>query len=153
MRVHGASFHGAVRLGHSEHDALEIVRLPRRAAALPPVAAARGCGARAGDAGAATSRRGGGKSVATAAGLFHCGKGSKLFCTMALEQNFLLNQVLPFYPGGGSGAILTLSQNPCTNVSSANYTLCCRRLPPSHRLAAPCPRPAPRRCPRHRLCA
>lgn len=95
-----------------------------------------------------------GKNVAAAAGLFHCGKGSKLFCTMALEQNFLLNQVLPFYPGGGSGAILTLSQNPCTNVSSANYTLCCRRLPPSHRLAAPCPRPAaPRGCPRHRLCA
>lgn len=60
-------------------------------------------------------------------GLFHCGKGSKLFCTMALQQNFLLGVPLPFYPGGGSGAILTLSQNPCTNTSNVNYTMCCRR--------------------------
>lgn len=41
---------------------------------------------------------------------------------------FQLNQTLPFYPGGGSGAILTLSQNPCTNKSAANYSLCCRRV-------------------------
>jgi hypothetical protein len=43
---------------------------------------------------------------------------------MAMSSNFQTNQSLPFYPNGNvSGAVLTLTQNPCNDPFHRN--LCC----------------------------
>ncbi len=43
---------------------------------------------------------------------------------MATSDNFAINTSLPFYPAGNvSGAILTLSQNPCNDPYKRN--VCC----------------------------
>jgi hypothetical protein len=50
-------------------------------------------------------------------------------CTMATTANFAMNTSLPFYPNGNvSGAVLTLSQNPCNDPYRRNA--CCQ---PSHK--------------------
>ncbi len=48
---------------------------------------------------------------------------------MATTANFAMNVSLPFYPNGNvSGAVLTLSQNPCNDPYRRNA--CCQ---PSHK--------------------
>ena len=48
---------------------------------------------------------------------------------MATTDNFAMNTSLPFYPGENvTGAVLTLSQNPCNNPYKRNA--CCT---PTHK--------------------
>ena len=53
---------------------------------------------------------------------------------MAVADNFAMNASLPFYPFGNvSGAVLTLSQNPCNNPYRRNT--CCTPTHKSHEVA------------------